>query len=111
MKWWGLTARMKASEQPSRGIDAEATLVDAYQSVFGGHSPDVEIVLADLADFTGFYRVNAQGIPPDDRAFSDGMRAAFGRLFRFLNQTDEEKRALSRAAREEAMASAEEGII
>lgn len=68
-------------------------------------------MLADLADYTGFYRVNGESIPPDERAFSDGKRAAFGRLFRFLNLSDEERAGLVQAARAESLASANEGII
>lgn len=95
----------------ARGGEAALKLALAYHNVFDIRNEDVQIVLADLADYTGFYRVNGEGIPPDDRAFSDGKRAAFGRLFRFLNLTDEEKAALVQAARTEAIASSNEGII
>ena len=95
----------------ARGGEAALKLALAYHNVFDIRNEDVQIVLADLADYTGFYRVNGEGIPADDRAFSDGKRAAFGRLFRFLNLTDEEKAALVQAARTEAIASSNEGII
>ena len=95
----------------ARGDEATLKLALAYHNVFDIRNEDVQIVLADLADYTGFYQVNGEGMPPDDRAFSDGKRAAFGRLFRFLNLTDEEKAALSQAARAEAIASSNQGII
>lgn len=95
----------------ARGAEAELKLALAYRNVFRLNNEDVQTVLADLADYTGFFRVNGQGIPPDDRAFSDGMRAAYGRLFRFLNLTDEEQQALVQAARVETLASSNEGII
>lgn len=108
MRWLPIARLLRRNP---RGSEAALKLALAYNNVFKPHDPDVQIVLADLADFTGFYRVNGQGIPPDDRAFSDGMRAAFGRLFRFLNLTDEEKAALVEAARAETLVSSNEGII
>ena len=107
MRWFPLARRFAAA----RGAEAEQRLTLAYRNVFSPRDPDVQIVLADLADFTGFYRVNGQGIAPDDRAFSDGMRAAFGRLFRFINLTDEERAALVEAARAETLASATQGTL
>ena len=107
MRWFPLARRFAAA----RGAAAEQRLAQAYRNVFAFRDPDAQIVLSDLADFTGFYRVNGQGIPPDDRAFSDGMRAAFGRLFRFLNLTDEERAALAEAARAETLASATQGTL
>lgn len=97
MKWWPISRRF---DEP-RGLAAEERLRQAYANIFRTSNDDAQLVLADLADFTGFYRVNGQGIPPDDRAFSDGKRAAFGRLFRFLNLTEEERSELAEAARRE----------
>ena len=105
MRWFPLARRFSAA----RGAAAEQRLALAYRNLFSSTSPDAQIVLADLADFTGFFRVNGQGIAPDDRAFADGMRAAFGRLFRFTNLTDEERIALVEAARTETLASATQG--
>ncbi len=107
MKWLPLAKRFRQA----RGSGAALRLALAYHNVFKTQDEDVQLVLADLADYTGFYRVNGEGIPPDDRAFSDGKRAAFGRLFRFLNLTDDEKNALVQAARAETLASSNEGII
>jgi len=109
MKWLTLAKMAWSANRSPRGAGAEERLHLAYRNVFNPANHDAQIVLADLADFTGFYRVNGQGIPPDDRAFSDGMRAAFGRLFRFLNLTDEERTALVEAARAETLASSREG--
>lgn len=108
MKWFPLS---RLNRGRARGDEARLRLSLAYHNVFNPQNADVQIILADMADYTGFYRVNGPGIPPDDRAFSDGMRAAFGRLFRFLNLTDEEKTALVEAARVETLASANEGQI
>ncbi len=86
-------------------LAAEARIAIAYQRVFTG-SPtgeDQGIVLVDLANFTGFYRVT----PPEagDRhaiVFNEGMRAAYGRIFQYLRMSDIEVRNLEMAARQTA---------
>lgn len=83
---------------------AEKHLADAYADVFGKQTASVEMVLVDLANHTGFYRID----PPDgdlslyQAGHRAGMRAAFGRLFQFLSLSDEQLRALEEAARFEA---------
>lgn len=81
--------------------------------VFSGNgtTEDAQTVLADLASFTGFYRVNGPGFSAEDRAFSDGMRAAYGRIFGFLRLSGDELAALEKAARREAVTDHEEGTI
>jgi len=82
---------------------AETRIALAYQRVFTG-TPDGEdqgIVLVDLANFTGFYRVT----PPeagkrDAIVFNEGMRAAYGRIFQYLRMSDVEIQALEMAARQ-----------
>ena len=84
---------------------AEARIALAYQRVFTG-TPDAEdqgIVLIDLANFTGFYRVT----PPeagerDIIVFNEGMRAAYGRVYQYLRMTDAEILSLEIAARQTA---------
>lgn len=90
MKWRGLRSLFS-------GQSDEAQLrerVAAYRRLFSPESQDAQIVMADLAHYTGFYRASGPGMPPDDRAFADGMRAAYGRLFRYANLTDEELMAM-----------------
>ena len=91
------------------GRSAEYRLFSAYNRFRSGETTreDAELIIADLANFTGFYRVH----PPDDAlAFQEGKRAAFGRLFYFLNLSEAEARALSEAARAEAVADQTEGL-
>ena len=90
--------------QASR-LEAEARIAIAYQRVFTGSATgeDQGIVLVDLANFTGFYRVT----PPEagDRdaiVFNEGMRAAYGRIFQYLRMSDVEVRSLETAARQTA---------
>lgn len=90
---------------------AEQQLVAAYAEVFGKKSEAVEIVLSDLATYTGFYKVE----PPNgdltayQAGYTNGLRAAFGRLFQFLTLSEDQLRALEEAARQEAAAPHQEG--
>lgn len=107
MKW-----RSKAQYAAYGQYSAEQQLVAAYGEVFGKQTEAVELVLSDLAAHTGFYRVE----PPSgdlsayQAGYSNGLRAAFGRLFQFLSLSDEQLRALEEAARREASAE-QEGLI
>lgn len=65
---------------------------------------DKQIVLADLANASGFFRVSGPGFSGEDRAFSDGMRAVYGHAHKFLTMTEAELRDLQEAARAEALA-------
>lgn len=98
MKW-----RTRAQALAAGEITAEQKLVDSYREVFCKEGEAVEMVLADLAAWTGFYQVD----PPGDLSlyqagYRAGLRAAFGRLFHFMSLTDEQLRALEEAARAEA---------
>jgi hypothetical protein len=84
-------------------LEMEARLAVAYQRVFTGtpSGEDQGLVLVDLANFTGFYRVT----PPEsgDRdavVFNEGMRAAYGRIFQYLRMSDIEVMSLEVAARQ-----------
>jgi hypothetical protein len=63
---------------------------------------DQEIVLVDFADFTGFYRVTPPESGGDALMFNEGMRAAFGRVFRYVRMSPDELAALETASRETA---------
>ncbi len=81
-----------------RSMPTEVVL--AYRSLFGGTSPAVAIVLADLADRTGFYKVEAGGQGTEELNYAAGLRAAFGPIFEVLNLSGEQVAALERAAGE-----------
>jgi hypothetical protein len=95
-----------------RGSQAQARLIAAYRSVFmpggGATDEDKELVLADLANASGYYRVSGAGFSGEDRAFADGMRTTFGHALRFLLLSDDELRQLEEAARQEALADAQQ---
>lgn len=92
-----------------RGARARAELADAYREALAGERG--QMIVADLAAFTGFFEVTAAHAPPEIRAFNDGKRAAFGRLFYFLNLSDEERASLMAAVRLETSTDASEGYL
>lgn len=81
---------------------ADAALIAAYNSVFSQDREDVQMVLADMAEHCGFYKVDARGASADDLNFDGGKRAAFARIWSFLTLTDQQLELLENAARDEA---------
>jgi len=84
-------------------LEAEARIAIAYQRVFTGspNSEDQSIVMVDLANFTGFYRVTPpEGGDRDTIVFNEGMRTAYGRIFQYLRMSDAEVLSLEIAARQ-----------
>ncbi len=81
---------------------ADAQLIAAYNSVFVQGREDVELVLTDLANHCGFYKVDDRGASADDLNFDGGKRAAFARIWSFLTLTDQQLELLENAARDEA---------
>ncbi len=90
----------------SLAAQAEIRLARAYQRVFQG-SPDKDdqnIVMVDLADFTGFYRVTGTVDGRDEIVFNEGKRTAFARIFKYLRMSNEEMTSLETASRETSAA-------
>jgi hypothetical protein len=88
-----------------RGPEAVARLEQAYRDVAA--TPAGQIVIADLANHSGWNKVAPPGTPPDRLSEMNGSRAAFGRLFLFLAGMN----GWVDAARAEAIADEEEGQI
>ena len=88
-------------------------LTQAYRNLFDGRATkqEAQMVLADLANHSGFYQVLPPGAGASELAEANGKRAAFGRLFRFLRLSTEELAELEQAARQEALADAREGEL
>jgi hypothetical protein len=99
---------VRLSQLPAFGRDRRGAqkLTEAYRNVFSGHGSinDAQMVLADLANYSGFYRVTGPDVDGPSRAFADGMRLTYGRILRFLAMTDQELQDLQEAARQEALA-------
>lgn len=101
-----------ASTQPGkkkRAAPAKLRLTQAYKATFTGHGSqqDAEIVLSDLADVTGFYKVSDGDTSGDKLRFQEGMRFAFARILSHLRMTDTEMAELEKAARVESLTSYE----
>lgn len=105
MTWRGLASRPKGAR---RNDQAHRRLVKAYKEVFRP-SESVDIVLADLANYCGFYKVAPPGTPAEALFYEQGTRAAFGRLFHFLSLPDDRLEDLEKAAQAESLADGEEG--
>lgn len=114
------TGRAKTSISSGKDVgerrtpSAKLDLANAYVQVFalGSATQDQrDVVLTDLADFAGYYKVQGPGIDHDTRAFNEGMRAVFGRIMSHLRMTPDERAALERAARHEAFVNQTEGEL
>lgn len=98
----GWRTRTRELRQTGNEALSDAHLVAAYNSVFAQGREDVEMVLSDLANFAGFYKVAERGASADELNFDEGKRAAFARIWSFLTLTDRQLEELENAARDEA---------
>jgi hypothetical protein len=100
-----------AQKGRKRGAQTQQRLAEAYQAVFAGKptTADQQIVLADMASYTGFFMYHPKDVTDGALRYGEGMRAAFGRIHAFLTMTPEQSEGLQRAARIEAAATTEEG--
>jgi hypothetical protein len=110
MLWVSLASQYQAGLR--RGNRAMQDLANAYNHVFRGNptKAEAEMVLADLANESGFYKVHVPG-PEVSLEYETGKRAVFGRILRFIRMSQEEHTALEYAARQEALADQEGPII
>ncbi len=87
---------------------AQATqrLVRAYRATFGGIGTreDSELVISDLAEFTGYYQVTDSMMPDNQVRYAEGRRSVMGHVLNNLRLTEGELVALEESAREEAIA-------
>lgn len=101
--------RSLASERPDgkrRDAAAKERLRQAYASVFRG-SADAELVLADLANYCGYYKVHSPEVSMSVAFDHNARRAVFGRIFHYLNLSEDERGELAEAARRETHADTE----
>jgi hypothetical protein len=93
------------AQTPADSLGAQRRLAGAYHAVFAGDPTreDQELVLADLAKESGFYRVTpARGTTTEELWQVEGKRLLFGHIFSFLNMREADLRELEYAARREA---------
>lgn len=104
--WRALSSYFPEWHKKPQPMNALAQLGDAYRAVFDGRSTEAqrEIVLADLAAQSGFYRVTVPSPALADRDlwFAEGRRSMFAEIFAHLSLADDDVKALENAARREA---------
>lgn len=77
----------------------DVRLHGAYEAFLNGRpsKEDCEIILVDLASFSGYYNTTPQEMPAHELKYVEGMRAAVGRIFRLANMPFKELQALQAA--------------
>ena len=96
-----------------RRAAANLALVNAYTAVFSGNgtSEEAEIVLADLANASGFYSVEDARVSDAEARQANGRREMMVRILSMTRLSSEQRNALFDAAQAEAQADEEEGLI
>ena len=103
---WRTRAKIEALAK-ARNLDADLgddALTEAYKAVFERpNDPHVQMVLADLAGFSGFYQV----APPNDFTAGsldrrEGRREVFARIFSRLLLSERDLSDLEAASMDEA---------
>lgn len=96
-----------------RGVSHAVRLAHAYKALFAGNptSSDCEAIVADLAEWSGFYTVTAPDATDAMVRFSEGKRAVFLRMVSYADMSVDAMRRIEQVAFEEAAISQEEGFI
>ncbi len=93
-----------------RGPAAKLDLQNAYAAVFQGTPSEIQrdMVLVDLATFSGFYSVAPEGA---NLSRHEGARSVYGRIHSFLTMTDAEKTAFEVTVRDAHFVDSFEGEL
>lgn len=94
-------------DNPKRDAAAKERLRQAYAAIFDLDEVNAQIVLADLCEYCGYYKVFDPAVSMSVMADHNARRAVFGRIFHFLNLSEDERRELHEAARREHLANLE----
>ena len=80
-------------------LQADVRLISAYKAFVAGRpsAEDCEIILVDLASFSGYYNTASPDLPALELKQTEGMRAAIGRIFRMADTPMTELRLLQQA--------------
>lgn len=88
------------TEKGTAEVDIE--LIDAYKHVFKEHGKDAQVdkVLADLAEFSGYYDVLDETLNPSKLNYArhEGRREIFARIMFLLGVSSGYREALRRVA-------------
>lgn len=91
-----------------RGPASEERLIEAYQQVFGTSGEDLDLVLGDLAEASGYYFVTPDDATALQMARSEGARKVFARILSLTRVSPNQLEALREAALLELQTSNEE---
>lgn len=96
-----------------RTIGVRLGLGRAYRDLFAanGTKQDADMVLVDLANFSGYYRIAPIGSDGIALARHEGRREVMGRILSHLRQTQVEIDGLEKAVRHEALVDQIEGEL
>lgn len=97
-----------------RSAVARLLLAGAYKRVLvagNATQQDRDLVLTDLANHTGYYRVSPADTPDADLRFAEGKRFVMARILHHLRMPRELQQALEDAARQEQLTNTEEGDL
>lgn len=104
---WSTTADIY-KEDTRRGAQATVDLHNAYAEVFDRTRPGVDVVLGDLAEFSGYFFTAPRGSSEADLNRMEGMREVFARILNLIALPMPQLEALRLAAIEEQRISNEE---
>jgi hypothetical protein len=97
-----------------RSAAARLLMSGAYRRVLvEGNSTqmDRDLVLTDLANQTGYYRVSPADTPDAELRFAEGKRAVMARILHHLRMPHEIQQQLELAAKDEQLTNTEEGEL
>jgi hypothetical protein len=96
-----------------RGKVSNLTLIDAYRAVFKsdqiGVNAQIDLVLSDLAEFSGYFAVPPEGTNLEGMFRDAGRREVFARILSLIGVSSEDRELIRAAALEELSISNEEG--
>ena len=90
-----------------RTAGAQQRLQQAYEALFSGNGSvqDAEIVLADIATFTGYNLITEpKGATSEELWYNEGRRSVAGRIVKFAALPGEARMQLAEAVRMEVAA-------
>jgi hypothetical protein len=90
-----------------RSAAAQRRLLEAYRALFEGTGgkEDAEVVMVDLAQFSGYFQFAGPSATHGERAYNDGARSVFGHIMTKLTVPQSTLNAIADAVVRERTAS------
>lgn len=107
-----MTTDKQFKEGQRRGPRQTLVLSDAYKAVFKMRNPTpeaLEMVMNDLAEFSGYFAVSPRGASAEDVNYDNGQRSVFARILILTGVYGDELERLRAAAIIEMQISNTEG--